>query len=210
VLPDQQNGFGTLSFAFLGIQNGAPDGLALVDDSGTVIEFLGYEGTFTAIDGPAAGLTPTDIGVAETTATPVGQSLQRIGSGTGDAFTWAAPQANTAGAVNTGQTFTASTVSAVPPVGVLAARIANIYPNPFNPLTTISFELGEGGRVRVEIFSVRGELVRTLVDEGRLAGEHFVTWNGRSDQGLGVPSGTYFCRVSNGRSVDTRPLLLLK
>ena len=58
------------------IQNGAPDGLALVNSSGAVCEFLSYEGTFTASNGPPNGMTSTDIGVAETGATPIGTSLQ--------------------------------------------------------------------------------------------------------------------------------------
>ncbi|WP_246835554.1 ExeM/NucH family extracellular endonuclease [Micromonospora sp. MH33] len=61
-----------------GIQNGSPDGVALVSPTGTVTEFLTYEGTFAAIGGPANGMTGTDIGVAETTNTPVGYSLQKV------------------------------------------------------------------------------------------------------------------------------------
>jgi len=57
-----------------GIQNGAPDGLALVGPGG-VCEFLSYEGTFTAMDGPANGAMSTDIGVSETGSTPAGDSL---------------------------------------------------------------------------------------------------------------------------------------
>jgi hypothetical protein len=107
-IPDQQAGFGTLSFDYPtnGIQNGSPDGLALVDASDAVVEFLSYEGTFTAADGPANGMTSTDIGVDEPSSTPVGDSLQLTGSGTmGGDFTWASSQPNTFGAVNTGQTF---------------------------------------------------------------------------------------------------------
>ncbi|MGB0515152.1 MAG: fibronectin type III domain-containing protein, partial [Wenzhouxiangellaceae bacterium] len=105
-LPDQDSGFGTLAFDFTGLQNGAPDGIALVDGLGQVIEFISYEGSFTAIDGPAAGLTSTDVGVSETSSTPMGHSLQRTGSGqTGVDFSWAAPQIDTYGAVNAGQSF---------------------------------------------------------------------------------------------------------
>src|SRR3954470_10947160 len=61
-----------------GIQNGSPDGLALVDGSGKVLEFLSYEGVLTATSGPAAGLTSADIGVSEAGTEPAGQSLQRF------------------------------------------------------------------------------------------------------------------------------------
>ena len=56
-IPDQQDGFGTVyvSYPTNGIQNGSPDGMALVDAGGTVVQFLSYEGSFTAADGPAAG-----------------------------------------------------------------------------------------------------------------------------------------------------------
>jgi len=105
-IPDQQDGFGTLSFPQAGIQNGAPDGMALVDSSNAVVQFLSYEGSFTAVGGPADGMTSTDIGVAESSSTTVGDSLQLTGTGSAyEDFTWAAPAPNTFGAVNTDQTF---------------------------------------------------------------------------------------------------------
>ncbi len=83
-----------LSLPTDGLQNGAPDGLALVDGT-EVIEFLSYEGSFTATGGTASGLTSTDIGVAEDGSTPIGHSLQREDDGT-----WSAPEENTAGLDN--------------------------------------------------------------------------------------------------------------
>ncbi len=109
-IPNQADNFGTLVFNFPenGIQNatGDPDGIALVDPTGAVVQFLSYEGAFTATDGPANGMGSTDIGVAESNAsTPAGNSLQLTGPG--PAFTWAAAAANTFGAINTGQDFAA-------------------------------------------------------------------------------------------------------
>ena len=116
---DQQNGFGTVSISYPsnGIQNGAPDGIALVDAASSVVQFLSYEGTLTAIDGPAMGTGSTDIGVAEAGTEPLGQSLQLTGTGAmyGD-FTWTAPQTATLAGPNTGQTFTGSVT---PPVVVI-------------------------------------------------------------------------------------------
>jgi len=101
------NGFQvySLSYGANGIQNGNPDGLAL-DVGGVLVQFLSYEGAFTATDGVANGVLSTNIGVAESNnTTAVGHSLQLVGTGaTYDDFTWAAPQSNTLGAVNTGQT----------------------------------------------------------------------------------------------------------
>ncbi|MFN9097673.1 MAG: lamin tail domain-containing protein, partial [Gemmatimonadaceae bacterium] len=83
-----------LDYPSNGIQNG-PDGLALVDASNTVIEFLSYEGTFVATDGPAAGSTSVNMGVFEQSS-PYGFSLQRNAAGTA----WAAPAAATFGGCN--------------------------------------------------------------------------------------------------------------
>ncbi|WP_422050833.1 ExeM/NucH family extracellular endonuclease [Shimia sp.] len=79
-----------------GLQNGAPDGIALVN-SDTVIEFLSYEGALTAVGGPADGLASTDVGVSETGSTPVGFSLQRNNDGS-----WRAAEAETRGRANDG------------------------------------------------------------------------------------------------------------
>ena len=99
-----------------GIQNGSPDGLAL-DYNGTLIQFLSYEGTFTASDGPAAGVTSVDIGVVESGSTPVGNSLQLTGSAnTYDGFTWAAEIVATFGAENTGQTILATGADTPPTI----------------------------------------------------------------------------------------------
>jgi len=108
ILADQQAGYGTISFSYPsnGIQNGSPDGLALVDPSSNVIQFLSYEGVFTATNGPALGILSTNIGVVEGSLTPLGFSLQLGGSGTVyEDFAWQTELAHTFGAVNTGQTF---------------------------------------------------------------------------------------------------------
>ncbi len=109
-IPDQEDGFGTLAFSISGLQNGAPDGLALVDNVGTVVQFLSYEGSFTATDGPADTLTSTNIGVSESGSTPAGYSLRLSGTdGCGYAdFTWQSPAADSDGSINTGQSFSSS------------------------------------------------------------------------------------------------------
>ena len=108
-LPSTCGTHGVLSFPAAGLQNGDKDGFALVNAGGTVVEFLSYEGSFTATNGPAAGMTSTDVGVAETGTSAAGRSLQRAGNGT-----WYGPSASTFGACNpatpplpqTGITFT--------------------------------------------------------------------------------------------------------
>jgi len=99
-IDDELNGIGALDFeASRNLQGRG--GLALVDSSGHVVEFLSYGGDFTASDGPAQGLTATDVGVAEDDSTPVGNSIQRTGNGTD--FRWQAPQAESRGTLNPSQ-----------------------------------------------------------------------------------------------------------
>ncbi|HHH27873.1 MAG TPA: hypothetical protein ENK57_05965 [Polyangiaceae bacterium] len=105
-IPDQQAGLGTAFFAQPGLQNGAPDGLALVTPAGVVVQFLSYEGSFTATSGPAQGLLGVDIGVEEEATSPLGLSLQLTGTGSSYAdFTWTGPVASSPGSINAGQTF---------------------------------------------------------------------------------------------------------
>jgi hypothetical protein len=107
ILPDDSNGFGisnAISFPTNGLQNGAPDGIALSGPG--VLQFLSYEGSFTATNGVANGLTSADIGVAESSSTSIGHSLQLIGLGSDYAdFTWSGPATASPGSINTGQTF---------------------------------------------------------------------------------------------------------
>ena len=107
-IPDQQMGYGTVSFPTHRIENGAPDGIALVNPEKEVVQFVSYEGGFTAASGPAEGLAATDIGVRESNSTQAGHSLQLKGSGNSVAdFTWHGPGQATPGLVNTEQTFVA-------------------------------------------------------------------------------------------------------
>ncbi|WP_026952476.1 DUF5689 domain-containing protein [Algoriphagus mannitolivorans] len=106
-IPNVSNGFGfvTVTYPSNGIQNGAPDGMALVNN-GVVVQFLSYEGVFTAVGGPANGMTSTDIGVIEGGSDPIGWSLQLVGTGSSYSdFTWATPKASTFNALNSGQSF---------------------------------------------------------------------------------------------------------
>jgi len=79
------------------------------------------------------------------------------------------------------------------------------YPNPFNPQTTIAYALPRDGRVRLQIFNVRGELIRTLVDENQSAGQHEVLFSGDR-----LASGNYFYRLTAGAETVTRQMTLVK
>ncbi len=101
---DLVSGYQFYSKAIMGIQNGAPDGLALASN-GSLLEFLSYEGTFTATGGSANGVTSTNVGVSEPSSTPVGASIARTGSGSsGSDFTFANDSNDTPGQLNNSQT----------------------------------------------------------------------------------------------------------
>ncbi|WP_297338167.1 DUF5689 domain-containing protein [Algoriphagus sp.] len=106
-IPNSGNGYGFVSeiYPSNGIQNGAPDGLALVND-GSVVQFLSYEGSFIAVGGPADGMSSVDIGVEETSSTPIGFSLQLKGTGkVYTDFSWSSPTDDTFGNLNKEQEF---------------------------------------------------------------------------------------------------------
>jgi hypothetical protein len=84
------------------------------------------------------------------------------------------------------------------------------YPNPFNPMTTIAFELATPGQVRIDIYSLDGRRVRTLIDGPYTAGRHAEAWNGRDQAGRLVPSGTYLFTMEGPHIKQTRSMLLIK
>ncbi len=84
------------------------------------------------------------------------------------------------------------------------------YPNPFNPETTIEFSLQNPGFVTLEVFNVRGQKVRTFIDELKEAGTHRVTWNGRDSNNTEVSSGIYFYRMRSEEYSSTKKMILMK
>ena len=106
-IDDEGCGYGAIWFAHSSIQNGGPDGIALYNTcTSTLVQFLSYEGSFTAGDGVANGVTSTNIGVVEGSSTGTTESLQLTGNGTTYTdFAWQSPAASTNGTINTGQDF---------------------------------------------------------------------------------------------------------
>jgi hypothetical protein len=94
-----------------------------------------------------------------------------------------------------------SVVTAAPMPALAEVQLAECYPNPFNPLTTISFAISTASHARLQIVDLRGRLVATLIDEQILAGQHAVRWNGRDDAGREMPSGIYISRLVAGGQV---------
>jgi hypothetical protein len=85
-----------------------------------------------------------------------------------------------------------------------------IAPNPFNPVTTISYSVAEEGWIELSVFRVDGSLARRLVSETQPADEYRVRWDGTDDRGVRVASGIYFCRLRGPGFDATRKMLLLK
>lgn len=83
------------------------------------------------------------------------------------------------------------------------------YPNPFNPKTTIMFDIGNAGKTQVEIFNVKGQKVKTLLNEYMEIGKHSVIWEGKDSNNKRVSSGVYFYKVSvNGKQKISKMLML--
>lgn len=109
--------------------------------------------------------------------------------------------------------FTLDTVTAVddgtagPPQ---ATAITAIYPNPFNPRSKIAFELAGPGTIELEIYDLRGQLVRVVEAGTRPAGCYGATWDGQDGGGRAVSTGTYFCRLRTATGSQTVKLTLAR
>ncbi|HNX01352.1 MAG TPA: choice-of-anchor J domain-containing protein [Candidatus Cloacimonadota bacterium] len=84
------------------------------------------------------------------------------------------------------------------------------FPNPFNPVTNIEFSTSSKSSTKLEVYNVKGQLVKTLVNGTLPVGNHQVTWNGTDNQDHSAASGVYFYRLSNGNSLITKRMVLLK
>jgi len=84
------------------------------------------------------------------------------------------------------------------------------YPNPFNPETTITYSLKEAGFVEIQIFNLKGQLVKSLVRDSKAAGEHRVIWNGKDEAGNLVGSGIYLCNLKSGAINLSRKMIMAK
>jgi tetratricopeptide (TPR) repeat protein len=89
-------------------------------------------------------------------------------------------------------------------------KLLGNYPNPFNPTTTIRFQMKTDSNVKIEIYNIKGQKVSTILNENRLAGLNSVVWNGKDSRNASVASGVYFYRIECDGSKKTAKMLLLK
>lgn len=106
------------------------------------------------------------------------------------------------------------TLSGVETVGGAPAQayasIRRVFPNPFNPSTTIEFAVPNSGPTAVRVFDIAGRRIATLVDEEMAAGVYRVKWNGKTDDGRDLASGIYFAQIQSGGSRQSARLAMLK
>ena len=135
-----------------------------------------------------------------------GESLQLLDGGGSGAGNWASATA-TPGAENAVVQTSNEEFDGVPG----SFQLLGNYPNPFNPTTTISYDLADAGHVTLKVYSVLGREVATLVNGVLPVGSFETAWDGRDSQGAVVPSGMYLYRLSfaNGES-QARVMTLLK
>jgi len=89
-------------------------------------------------------------------------------------------------------------------------RLKGNYPNPFNPDTNIEFYMAEPGLVSIDIYNIRGQRIRTLVNETYESGTHRVLWNGEDEDGRSVGSGVYFYNMRSGNYIETKKMIMIK
>jgi len=113
-------------------------------------------------------------------------------------------------------TFPANSVDVTPDENsmIQIAEFYGNYPNPFNPTTTFSYNLATESEISLTLFNVKGQKIKTLVNENQTAGNHQITWDGTDDHGKKVSTGIYFshCDVNNEESdyTSVKKVLLLK
>jgi len=100
--------------------------------------------------------------------------------------------------------------SAVQPPPAAGLPVLSVYPNPFNPVIHVEFEMARDGVVEAAIYNPAGRLVKTLAVEIFPAGEHFLKWDGRDDGGRAMPAGVYFLSLKTDAGVVGRKITLVK
>ncbi|MCD6180925.1 MAG: S8 family serine peptidase [Candidatus Cloacimonetes bacterium] len=120
---------------------------------------------------------------------------------------WKCFKGNTSRTGDASQAYTPSGNTVTP---VVTNELVGNYPNPFNPTTTILYNMQQEGPVTVDIFNIKGQKVKTLVNQHQDAGTHYAVWNGNDDNGNNVGSGIYFYKMRAGKYTSTKKMILMK
>ena len=130
-----------------------------------------------------------------------GSSIQNIGQATGGSMQFMAIDV----------VFTdAPTDNVNNDVAPTISMLSQNYPNPFNPETKISFNVIKTGKVELSIYNVKGQLVKTLVNENKAVGMHNIVWHGDNNNGKKVSSGVYYYRLKNAGKTEMKKMVLMK
>ena len=92
----------------------------------------------------------------------------------------------------------------------LKTQLIGNYPNPFNPETTISYNLSVESNLRVDIYNIKGQRIKTLVNDFKLPGSYTVVWDGIDENGKNISSGIYFYRMETVDFIQTKKMVLMK
>jgi len=206
---------GDPNFTLLGTMSGSPNDISkalFIADTGVII----------GVSGPTSINVKTFIWTPEIGMTSLKQYLIDEGVEIGNSINLTWPKAFS----EDGSTFIGeyqdlyggwgfyrvkfSTTSPVPDMVPATARLTNISPNPFNPMTTVSFSLDKSQNATVTVYDLSGRQVAVIADEHFEAGNHQVTWLGKDQSGREVSSGSYVVRLQSRLGTDVRTISLVR
>jgi len=101
-------------------------------------------------------------------------------------------------------------LSVVSPILINEYRLHDAYPNPFNPITTLRYDLPEDSFVTFEIYDVIGRKIKSLISSNRAAGYHSINWDSTNDYGESVSTGMYIYVIQSGNFIQSKKMVLLK
>ncbi|MDD2229977.1 MAG: choice-of-anchor J domain-containing protein [Candidatus Cloacimonetes bacterium] len=97
-----------------------------------------------------------------------------------------------------------------PTIPMINVELKGNYPNPFNPETTIAYSVKQAAPVSIEIYNIKGQLVKTLLNDIKEPGDHTVVWNGKDNSGCAVSSGVYYYKMNTSIYSSTKKMIIMK
>ncbi len=195
-------------------RGGSYDGFAFA--FGGLLEFYTLSGV--VVDAENAARIPDaviTIGELETTTNNVGEYEIELGYGTYDIICYAANYDTSTVENYVIEEDAVLNFQLIPTtlsddILTLSTELQSNYPNPFNPETTIFYYLEETSDVCLEIYNVKGQKVRQLVNDQVDSGQHSIVWDGKDDTGQSLASGIFFYRMTAGKYSSVKKMILIK